>query len=375
MKRKLQVILCTDGIFPHSVGGMQRHSRLLAESLAQRNNVELFVIHPHNETVFNGFDAITEIQIKPIDPEKFYLKQCYEYSRRVAHEIDKIDNQAIIYSQGLSVWFNIRKFSHRLILNPHGLESFQVEGFKENIMGFVFREVFKYLFNRSRHVVSLGGKLSHILKKNIKKSESVVVLPNGVIPKEKVLPKANSKIQVLFVSRFAYNKGIGTLFEAVELLNRRSILVDFEFHLVGKGPLFDHYSTGNPWPNVICHGFLSDEELNQAYADCDIFLLPTWFEGMPTVVLEAMSFSKPIIVSDVGATAELVDSNNGYLLEARDAQLVADALIDFKNLSDESKKQLGENSYNRVIENFTWDKVAERHEELFEELGREIEAE
>ena len=88
-----------------------------------------------------------------------------------------------------------------------------------------------------------------------------------------------------------------------------------------------------------------------------------------------MSFSKPIIVSDVGATAELVDSNNGYLLEARDAQLVADALIDFKNLSDESKKQLGENSNNRVIENFTWDKVAERHEELFEELGREIEAE
>lgn len=372
MKRKLQVILCTDGIFPHSVGGMQRHSRLLAESLALRNNVKLFVIHPHNERVFEGFDAITEIQIEPIDTEKFYLKQCYEYSKRVAKEIDKIDNKAIIYSQGLSVWYNIRKFSHRLILNPHGLESFQVEGFKENITGFVFRELFKYLFDRSRFVVSLGGKLSRILKKNIKKSESVVVLPNGVLPKEKASNKLNSKIQVLFVSRFAYNKGIGTLFEAVELLNQKSILVDFEFHLVGKGPLFEQYSTGNPWPNVIYHGFLSDEELNQAYADCDIFLLPTWFEGMPTVVLEAMSFAKPIIVSDVGATAELVDSSNGYLIEARNAQLVADALVAFKNLSDERKMQMGENSYNRVMEHFTWNKVAERHEVVFEELAREV---
>lgn len=210
---------------------------------------------------------------------------------------------------------------------------------------------------------------------NIKNSESVVVLPNGVMPKEKASNKLNSKIQVLFVSRFAYNKGIGTLFQAVELLDQKSVLANFEFHLVGKGPLFEQYSTGNPWPNVIYHGFLSDEELNQAYADCDIFLLPTWFEGMPTVVLEAMSFAKPIIVSDVGATAELVDSSNGYLIEALNFQLVADELVAFKNLSDERKMQMGENSYNRVMEHFTWNKVAERHEVVFEELGREIEAE
>jgi len=373
MKRKRQVILCTDGIFPHSVGGMQRHSRLLAESLAQRNNVDLIVIHPHDGKVFTDFDNIREIQIPPINTEKTYLKECYDYSKRVEKEILAIDSRAIIYSQGLSVWSNIKKFSHRLIINPHGLESFQVEGFKENITGFVFREVFKYLFNRSRYVVSLGGKLSHILKRNVEREENVVVLPNGVMPKEKASFNRGDKIKVLFVSRFAYNKGIGTLFQAVELLNQKSLLSNFEFHLVGKGPLFEQYSKENKWSNVICHGFLSDEELNQAYADCHVFLLPTWFEGMPTVVLEAMSFGKPIIVSDVGATAELVDDSNGYLLDARKPELVANALADFSKLSDVEKERLGENSYNRVMEHFTWDKVAERHEDLFEELGREIE--
>ncbi len=373
MKKKLQVILCTDGIFPHSVGGMQRHSRLLAESLAQRNNVELIVIHPHEVKVFADFDNIREISVSPIDPNKTYLKECYSYSKRVEKEILRFDKEAIIYSQGLSVWSNIRNFSHRLIINPHGLESFQVEGLKENIPGFVFRQVFKYLFNRSRYVVSLGGILSEILRKNIHESGKVTILPNGVVPKEKAPFKRNEKIKVLFVSRFAYNKGIGTLFEAVQILNQKALLANFEFHLVGKGPLVEKYSTSNPWPNVICHGFLSDEELNQAYAGCNIFLLPTWFEGMPTVVLEAMSFGKPIIVSNVGATAELVDTSNGYLLESRNPQLVANALIDFSKLADLEKEKLGENSYNHVMKHFTWDKVAERHEALFEELGKEIE--
>ena len=49
MSKRLQVVFCTDGIFPHAVGGMQKHSKLLVEELARMNLLDLVVIHPHHD--------------------------------------------------------------------------------------------------------------------------------------------------------------------------------------------------------------------------------------------------------------------------------------------------------------------------------------
>ena len=68
----LKVVFCTDGIFPHQIGGMQRHSRLLLESLAAFD-VELTVIHPHEGVqVFNDELRIKEFAIRGIDKKKNY---------------------------------------------------------------------------------------------------------------------------------------------------------------------------------------------------------------------------------------------------------------------------------------------------------------
>ena len=56
MSKRLQVVFCTDGIFPHAVGGMQKHSKLLVEELARMNVLDLVVIHPHHDKkVFQDF--------------------------------------------------------------------------------------------------------------------------------------------------------------------------------------------------------------------------------------------------------------------------------------------------------------------------------
>jgi glycosyltransferase involved in cell wall biosynthesis len=350
---------------------MQRHSRLLAEQLTKRGNVNLTVLHPHKDQVFDPTLGINEIHIQGIDTSRFYLAECYRYSRRVAEALDQLPADSIIYAQGLSVWADIKRFSHRLILNPHGLEAFQVIGLKENIIGLPFRRIFRYLFRRSNITVSLGGKLTEILKNQVKGSPSeVVVLPNAVAEKrrEDAAHAEGSVIRVMFAGRFAHNKGIGTLFEAIERLQSAGKLELFEFHLIGKGPLFDHYQAINTYPNVLLHGFVSDEELEQQYRLCDIFLLPTWFEGMPTVVLEAMSYAKPVIVTDVGAAAELVDNRNGYLIQARDSKAVTKSLEAFEALPKNERIKMGEQGYQKVQERFTWDKVAQMHEQVFESL-------
>ena len=64
MSTRKQVVFCTDGIFPHAVGGMQRHSTLLIEELAKSGRFSIVVIHPHNAPVFNQSLGIKEIPLQ-----------------------------------------------------------------------------------------------------------------------------------------------------------------------------------------------------------------------------------------------------------------------------------------------------------------------
>lgn len=93
---------------------------------------------------------------------------------------------------------------------------------------------------------------------------------------------------------------------------------------------------------------------------------------MPTVVLEAMAHALPIIVTDVGATAELVSSSNGYLIKKNNVAELKKAFASFIDLSDSQKKKLGQNSLKKVHNHFTWPKVAKKHYQLFKSLTEDL---
>jgi len=328
--QSIDLVFCTDGIFPYAIGGMQRHSRLLIEELAKNQNIKIVAIHPHTgEKIFNSKN-IEEIAVDGVDINKNYLKECRYYSKRV-YEVLKDYPHSIIYSQGLSVWYRAGEFSNRLIINPHGLEPFQAIGFKAKLIALPFKNIFKGLFLKAKYVVSLGGGLSNILEKHIP-SEKIITIPNAVnLPDEtqRIYPDKVEKIKLFFVSRFAYNKGIAILLAAIEELNKLGYGDKIEFYLAGKGPLFEEIKSKNDKQNIQLLGFISDEELISYYKNSDAFIFPTLFEGMPTVVLEAMSYKLPIIVSDTGATAELVDDSNGWLIEKNNVDQVVISVISF----------------------------------------------
>ncbi|HMT30324.1 MAG TPA: hypothetical protein PKD91_13710, partial [Bacteroidia bacterium] len=118
---KTTVIFCTDGIFPHMVGGIQRHSRLLAEELAKSGDVDLTVIHPHTGiTVFDPSLGIKEIVVVPERTSGTYLLDCYRYSQKVLEVVQKYP-QAVVYAQGLALWSGMKQVKNRVGLNPHGL--------------------------------------------------------------------------------------------------------------------------------------------------------------------------------------------------------------------------------------------------------------
>jgi glycosyltransferase involved in cell wall biosynthesis len=371
------IAICSDGIFPAEVGGMQRHTDLLVRSLAETHpELAISVLHTHpGKQLFADLPSVNEIPIAPRPDERQYLLECYDLSGRMADALRGLPD-AVIYAQGLTVWKNASDFTPRLINNPHGLESFQAISLKDKLIGFPFRHAFRHIWRRSRHVVSLGGRLTTILQRHVPEpGRRIVVLPNGVrLPAEPCRRRTEqpSTCSLLFVGRFAANKGIKDLLAAMSLLTAEGLGDRFSLHLVGTGPLYDELRGGNRLPNVIFHGGVNDADLHRLYCESDLFVLPTLFEGMPTVVLEAMARELPIIVTDVGATRELVDDRNGCIIPTRSPRDLADALKRFAALPSTTRAALGAASLQKVLERFTWDQVAEAHHAVFIRLAKEL---
>lgn len=370
----MRIALCTDGIYPHALGGMQRHSRLLAEHLTRTGEVELTVIHPHKELVFDPALGITEVRIADIDREKFYLRELWRYSDRVGKELVRLKPDVIL-SQGFCVWKGIGRFSDRLIVHPHGLEMFQMLTRKERTLGWPFRTSLRYILRRCAACISLGGKLTPILQQQVEGSAcKVVVLPNAVeVPatdEARQRTTNNGQLNLLFVGRFAFNKGLDVLMTVARRFVQEGRQDRVRFDLAGDGPLLAEYQQRGLPRNVNLCGRVDDDQLRALYADCDALILPTRFEGMPTVVLEAMAQAKPIIVSDVGATAELVSPHNGYLLPPGDAEALYQAVLAFAERAPEVRAKMGAYSYERVKERFSWPTVMQGYLELFRSIER-----
>jgi len=368
----MKILFCTDGIFPHMVGGMQRHSKLLVEALARYEGLSITVLHPHpGIRVFEGCENVEEIALSPLPGKKPYLWELYDYSVEV-HRIAMDHPDHLIYSQGLCVWAGIQDLAHRTIVNPHGLEPYQTLDFKTRLKTWPFRLVFDRIFRRAAFTVSLGGRLTDILKSRLPGKEGKIeVLPNAANPVE--LPEGFVKVRnetthFLFAGRFAYNKGIDTLLTAVELIRQMGRDGQFKVSLVGKGPLFEQMKARFAFPEVEYMGFVPDEGLNELYNQADVLLLPTLFEGMPTVVLEAMAHGMPIVVTDVGATTELVDGQNGIVFAKQNPGSLADAMLHMMDCPAEEFQKMSGNSLVKFQSRFTWQAVALQHIHLFEKL-------
>lgn len=133
--------------------------------------------------------------------------------------------------------------------------------------------------------------------------------------------------RLLFVGRLMPVKGVRVLLKALE--RARTIRPDIALTLVGDGE-------DRRWieaeaarlGGVTCLGYRSQDGVADALQRCDAFVLPSFAEGVPVVLMEAMAASRPVIATRVGGVAELVeDGVSGLLVPPGDEQGLADAML------------------------------------------------
>jgi glycosyltransferase involved in cell wall biosynthesis len=104
-----------------------------------------------------------------------------------------------------------------------------------------------------------------------------------------------------------------------------------------------------------------------AYAEAEVFCLPSWWEAMPLSVLEAMSAGLPVVASDVGDVSRLVTPECGAVVPAKDARRLADALRPLL-VDAELRRRRGEASRKRAVEAFSSTATARAIDRLFQDV-------
>jgi glycosyltransferase involved in cell wall biosynthesis len=197
----------------------------------------------------------------------------------------------------------------------------------------------------------------------------VVVIPNGV-DIDFFRPNAHNSpgFRFLFVGRFHQQKNLFFTLEQLEQLRKNTDL-PFEFHIVGDGPLknsLQAYANQLNLNSIIkWHGWLERSKILELYQHSDCLLNLSLYEGMPNVVLEAMSCGLPIIASKViGNDAVVQHGKTGYLVDLKNTSQLQEILL---SLLDNPKlaKQLGHTGRDWVVKAFSWANVAKEYVQLF----------
>jgi len=233
-----------------------------------------------------------------------------------------------------------------------------------------------YVVRRMDRMIAVSTPLAARVQSLMAMPEKVVVIPNGVDTSRFVASSAGLpwRYRLLWIGRFSPEKGLEHLIRAMP-----DILVQFpetSLTLIGDGPLRPAVEQQvvemGLEKEIHFTGIVPHDDIPSHLADCDVFALPSLSEGLPLVLVEAMSAGKPAVATNVGGIPDVVvaegEGQTGYLVPAGDHQALARAIAQL--ISDPaSAKRMGERARTRVEEHFSWPRIADQTLALYRSLG------
>jgi glycosyltransferase involved in cell wall biosynthesis len=178
----------------------------------------------------------------------------------------------------------------------------------------------------------------------------------------------NGRLTVSYIGRLSYEKHPEKVIEIAERLMARSPGMDISFRIVGDGPLYGELDrrviNKKLTQNIRMAGYKSD--IKSELDNTDILILCSEMEGLPIVLLEAMSMSVACIASNVGGIPELIeDGKNGYLVDYGEDMVNTFADRIETLYKDKSLRQMiGSNARKKIMESFSIQNMSKAYSDL-----------
>jgi glycosyltransferase involved in cell wall biosynthesis len=331
-------ILIATGIFPPDIGGPATHVPLVARGLAARG---------HAVTVVTLSDDGTGPERRPYrvvavprrQPRWRRRLQVVRTLSRLARDADVVLAAGLDFEAALANRVPRRPLVQRVVgdrIWEHGVVTGRVtasfeafQGSRHGLRLEALRALRSWSARRSDRVIVPSRFLARCVGGWGVREERVAVVRNGVEPLDGLRPETpplDTRLRLATHARLVPWKRVDRLIETLRSVDGAGLLV------VGDGPererLAAHARALGVAGRVCFAGRRPRREALALVAACDLFVLPSTYEGFPHAVLEAMSLGVPVVATAVGGTVEIVtDGVDGRLVPAADADALREAIV------------------------------------------------
>jgi len=222
------------------------------------------------------------------------------------------------------------RFRKKIIIHVHGGE---FDKFYWNESNSNQQKYITKILNYGDTIIALGEKWKTSISKYC--DRNIEVIYNSIDSRSENSYDSSSK-NIVFLGRLEEQKGVYDLIEAAEKVIAEE--PDIKFILAGSSKdkkIEEILHNKGLKDNFILPGWINEEEIKKLFCNTMIFVLPSYNEGMPMSILEAMSFGIPIISTKVGSIPEIIQhGTNGILLQPGDVEMLGNSLLDLISNKD-----------------------------------------
>lgn len=259
-----------------------------------------------------------------------------------------------------------RLFGVRTILHLHGAEFMMFYGEES---GRIVKRCVNYIFDHADHLIVLSPQW-RVDAAGFTTNKNISVIYNAVrLPESGTAADSNHNPRIAFLGRLGKRKGVFDLLKAFQKVLKE--YPECQLECAGDGDLDTARSCADKLGlggSVIMPGWIGAEEREQLLERATLFVLPSYAEGLPMSLLEAMAAGLPVITTRVGGIPDVVtDGVEGILIDAGDIAALEASLLSV--LADENlRRSLGGNGRKRIVQQFSIGQAVEKVEALYNEV-------
>ena len=213
--------------------------------------------------------------------------------------------------------------------------TFIATSFKARVLGIIVRNLYRIGLRRADHVIFQNpDDMKEFVRSRLVKREKCSYVHGSGVNLDQFQPAPYPNEMTFFcLSRLLKSKGVGEYLEAARIVKKK--YPNVKFYLLGK------YETGmqDAIEKTYVENFIKDgivtrfeetDDVRPYYELCSVYVLPSYREGTPRTVLEAMAMGRPIITTDTQGCRETVkEGMNGFLVSIKDSKAVAERMMWF----------------------------------------------
>lgn len=371
---KMRILICSDYL-PPSDGGVEQVVQKLTMNLVEEGyEVGIFTLNDGNrEFDLQSHPNVSFYTASAIDltdtvglQSMFSLSALREF-RRVLQEFQPNIVHAhnrFFYTSALAALYSLRA-EYKLVTTLHLGDIGMISGIGGAAARTFEQTVSRFVISRSDQVICVSSAAESIARSLGAKRTAVI--RNAVDIKE-FSPVPTKEKSLLYIGRLVRNNGIQDLLNALPgVLEAHP---DAEVHIVGNGPLeaevYESIRVAKLSDSVTVYDYVPD--ISEMYDRASVFCRPSYSEGLPLTMLEAMASGVPPVVTAIAGVPEVVtDRKTGLLLEPSRSDQIEAAIVEL--FDDETfRAELARNAREYVVNNLTWEQRSREVSDVYQNV-------